>query len=216
MFYSNIDLLGLDFGLCSTYINGTQVTTEDIRVLSPTANITVKDFANVTLKTQIINKSRDGIYIKMGLDIATISFFNNYTHNVVLVVTRGNVVNSFTLAPGFTLQRRLAMGAYKYEVDYENGTMLYEKTISFSSTSPDKFMITLWGGESVSIRPPAYYVPNAVDYILVFMGIGLGIGIPVVIVVLARRLPKGSRSRTGSSSKGESRVKKNKSWIIRS
>lgn len=134
-YFSNLDRFGLDFNLVNTLVNGTQVTTDSIRILSPTARIVIKDFANSTIKDVIVNKNVEGQYVNLGLDIATIILSNNYNYTILFYLSKNNVTISYSLPSLSSIILRLALGKYHYIITDTDGNEILEKDIEFTTST---------------------------------------------------------------------------------
>jgi hypothetical protein len=180
-YYSTLDNLGFPWELVQTYINGSQVTTENIRVLSPNANIVVKDFSNTVIKNLTINRYIDGNYINIGLPIASIILSNQHDFTVDFFLTRNQKTIYYQLPPDTQIILRLALGKYTYIVMDLNGTEIEKKDIEFKSN--DIPSITL-GKKTI---PEAQPIPTELNIIIAVISIA---GITGAGIVLASAFKK--------------------------
>lgn len=135
LYYSSLDYFGLDFGLVNTYVNNTPVTTDLIRVLSPTARIVTTDFANTTISDVIVEKAVDGFYIKIALPIATVIISNNYNYTIIFYLVKGTTTISYSIPSMASIILRLATGHYQYIVTNTKGKEILDKEIDFTSST---------------------------------------------------------------------------------
>lgn len=134
-YFSNIDRFGLEWNLVNTFINGTRVTTPNVRILSPNANIVVKDFAGSLIKNVTVNKELDGIYINIGLDIATLIVSNNYNKTIIFYLSKNDVTISYSIPSLASIVLRLALGTYRYLVTDTDGNEIFDKEITLDASS---------------------------------------------------------------------------------
>lgn len=182
--YSTIDNYGFPFELCRVYVNGTQVTTPSVRVLSPSANIVVRDFSDLIVLNKTIHKNIDGQYIDLGLPIASIVLSNQYSFTVDFFLTRNDKTIYYQLPPDAMIILRLALGEYHYIALDLNGTELEEKDITFKAT--DIPSITL-GKKS---EPEAVPIPVELNIIIAVIAIAGITGAGIVLASLFKRGPK--------------------------
>jgi len=179
-YFSSIDFFGLDFGLVNTYVNGTQVSTDQIRVLSPSARIITTDFANVTISDVTITKSINGQYINLPLPVATIIISNQYNFTITFFLTKGTTTISYSIPSESAIILRLALGNYRYIVTDDKGNEILDKQVAFSGSTS----ITI-GEKAVLQFPfdPAAVQASAAEKI--FFGIFGVIGAAAVGIVIA-------------------------------
>jgi hypothetical protein len=179
-YFSSIDFFGLDFGLVNTYVNGTQVSTDIIRVLSPSARIITTDFANVTISDVTITKSINGQYINLPLPVATIIISNQYNFTITFFLTKGTTTISYSIPSESAILLRLALGNYRYIVTDDKGSEILDKRVTFSGSTS----ITI--GEKAVLQFP--FDPSAVQASAaekIFFGIFGVIGAAAVGIVIA-------------------------------
>jgi len=170
-YFSTLDQFGLDYGLVTTIVNNTIVTSPDIPILSENANITVKDFAGTTIRSLMVNKYTNGTYVKIGLPLAQIIISNQYTNKTIdFYLTKGSTTIYYQLPSSTSFILRLALGDYHYKVkDSVTGEVLFDQDITISAAKTLSF-----GFASVTIPvlpPQGYTFLDTIISVAVFAGI---------------------------------------------
>lgn len=132
-YYSNLDYFGFDFNLVNTFINETEITTESVRILSPNAEIVVKDFSDDILYNKTFSKNEDGEYIKIGLDVAQIIISNQYNFTIWFYLRKNEKSIAYQLPPTTSIVLRLALGTYRYLVTDVDGNEIIDDEIEFDA-----------------------------------------------------------------------------------
>jgi hypothetical protein len=171
-FYSSIDHLGLPFDTVKLYIDGVRYTRFDPIMDMMVIHVVVRDFADIVLYTSTINLSVTGVYLDISLNIATITFTNNYDESVVFEMTRGNTTVTIALGRASNVQLRLAMGNYSYIVTNTNGTLLESRDITFAAASPEDFVINI-GPVQNGLNPTATIIIYSFMFGVSFGGIAV-------------------------------------------
>jgi len=130
-FYSSIDYFGLDFTLIKLYIDNNRITRFDPIMELRIINVTVKDYSNMTIYTQIINLSTTGVYLDIALPIAPIVIQNLNYQAVIFNITRNGISTGLVIGKGMSVIMRFALGNYTYRVLDLNGHKLVERNAMF-------------------------------------------------------------------------------------
>lgn len=187
-YFSTLDKFGFSFDLVSTFINGTEVSTEFIRVLTPSAEIVIKDFANAVLENTTVNRFLNGSYIKIGLDIAQVIISNQYSNRTIdFYLTRGETTIYYQVPSSTSFILRLALGDYEYLIeDATTGEVLFDDTVSIGAAITLSFGFT-------NITPENVYLTSLIDYILYMVLFGAIIGLMVFLTLRSRNTLKAKR-----------------------
>lgn len=193
-YFSNFDRLGFDFSLVSTFINGTEVSTESVRILSPDAEIVVKDFSGAVIRNVTVNKYISGTYVIIGLDIVQVIFNNKYNFTINLYLERGRTSVFYQLPSGTALVLRLALGEYRYIVTYVNGTEIFDRTLSLNAS----FGVSI-GSTLITFPEPSPLIGGlslaSVIALLVIVGMIVIIMVSLAYLVQKIRNPKTSTNK---------------------
>ncbi|MEX2715491.1 MAG: hypothetical protein Q6370_004225, partial [Candidatus Sigynarchaeota archaeon] len=100
------------------FVNGERVTTNQPYMLLEVSNITILDFANSILYQHTYNFTVNGIYIDIGLPIMYVTITNNKSAEVIVYLTKNSVTMTIPIAAGFSIDIRIATGAYHYVATY--------------------------------------------------------------------------------------------------
>jgi len=188
--FSTLDNLGFPFELVQVFVNNSQVSTDYIRILSPNANIVIRDFSNVIIINKTINRYVNGSYINLGLAIATIITSNQYPVAVDFFISRNGKSVHYQLPPETSIILRLALGTYHYLAMDLNGTTLQERDITFKSNELPS--ITL--GKKIATVP----VPTELNIIVAVISIGGITGAAIVVASMFRgRVKKPNKTPWG-------------------
>jgi len=186
-FYSTVDWFGLDNSLIRMFIDGSRVNIfNPLLYTNQEYNVTIRDFANVTLYTTNITPVLDGLYIDIGLDIAPVIVQNGYNHTVIFRLKRNNVTITYTLPRDSSIMLRLGMGNYDYIVTHINGTQILATSITISATSTLSF-----GWVELELPPGVQPDPEMAAAALLWILIPLiGASLVPSIIAIAIRRPK--------------------------
>lgn len=176
-YFSTLDKFGFSFDLVDTFVNGTEVNTESVRILSPDAIITVQDFAGEVIENITINKYQNGTYIKIGLDVAQIIVSNQYNYTINFYLTKGSSTIYYQLPGETAIYLRLALGEYRYRVTDTEGNELVDKNVTFTNAQ------TISIGVLTTDIPilPEFQGITVLD-LIVSASIVVGIGITLVVI----------------------------------
>ncbi|MHA1892072.1 MAG: hypothetical protein ACTSYS_13850 [Promethearchaeota archaeon] len=190
-FYSNLDKFGLDFNLVNVFVNDSEVNSEDIRILSDDAKIVVKDFADNVLYNTTINKEQNGSYIKIGLDIAQVIINNRYNFTINFFLIKNDTTIYYQVPDSQSIVLRLALGSYRYRVEYANGTEIFDKNVTISYAKSIDIGVPV-GFPSI---PPSIS-PTVLNLIIIFViGILFFVGTIAIIVFFRKQSSKSRRLR---------------------
>ncbi len=190
--FSNIDNFGLPFEIVKLFVNGSRVTTNAPTMLSEISRITIKDYANSILYDHVLNLSIVGIYLDLGLAIATITFSNEYNQTVIFYLIKGGVTVSFTIPRLSSITVRLAMGDYQYEITDLTGHQLESGDLTFDAGDSASFFVVFG---KVSVTPPGG-LPDATAQLLSVTLIT--VGVLGAVLVFATIVSRGSSGSGGS------------------
>jgi len=173
-FFSTIDHFGIPFDTVITYIDGVEINHFDPVMRLKILNITITDGYDVVIWSNIVNLSVTGVNIRIFLPIAWITYNNNYLETIVLWVTRGSNLSSYTLGRESNLLMRLAMGVYIFDVYAKNGTLLDHYHTTLNASEPENFVIDF--GPVKPDLPVNQTINNSSPLAdLLFIGLGFGV-----------------------------------------
>jgi hypothetical protein len=178
-YYSNFDKFGVDFGDFNTTVNGTEVTSEFVRVLSPNALVTIADFGEEVIFNDTINKYRNGTYISIGLDVITLTVSNRFNRTMNFYLTKGDTEIFIQMPAGFSLERRVVLGTYTFRVEEVNGTLVEEDTF----TMEEPRTISFGFGEEITVDLRDY----GFTFVDIIVSIAMGAAVLVVLEIYINR-----------------------------
>lgn len=190
-YFSTIDYFGLDFMLVKTFIDGEQISDNTISFNKQIFRLTIKDFADVVLYDKLHNYNTTK-HVIIGLPVADILFFNNYSVDIIVYFTRSGRTTTFTLKANSGIQIRFAMGDYSYVVtDLDGNELEASNQYSIVATDPSTFSLTFG---KVSVIPPPFV--SSIFSLVIAVVLVLGIlGGTLVIAMIYNREPKTRTSR---------------------
>jgi len=190
-YYSNIDGFGIDFNRVNTSVNGTELTTQFVRVLSPDAELIVKDFFGSILLNRTVNKFIDGQYVSLGLDVIEIFIKNNYNFTVNFFLIKSGVEISYSIPPQTDQLTRIALGTYQYVVTDEEGNELYNQNATFSINAQDSISFGF-----TEVTPDNIYLTSLLDYVIYMVTFAAFMGVMIYISIrISRRRNNNKRKK---------------------
>ena len=179
--FSTLDQFGIDTGLFNIFVNNTEITTDNVRILSPNANIVFRDFANYVLKNVTISKNLNGSYIKVGLDVAQKIISNQYNYTINFYLTRGSTTIYYQLPGQTSIILRLGLGLYHYKVTDESGRTLVDKDITLSTAKTISIGV-------FTTTFPEFPSVQGITVLDLITGLIISVGILIILVFIAYKI----------------------------